>query len=66
MVLMLFSNPKAGTPLMAQSPSIGVDLPLKFLVWQDGSGKSSSPSTAQTTWPTRYCRDTASRRCRSY
>src|SRR5271155_4732701 len=39
MVLILFGNPKAGTPLMAQSPSIGVDLPLKFLVWQDGSGK---------------------------
>jgi uncharacterized protein (DUF302 family) len=39
MALILFGNPKAGTPLMAQSPSIGVDLPLKFLVWQDGSGK---------------------------
>jgi len=39
MVLILFGNPKAGTPLMAQSPSIGIDLPLKFLVWQDGSGK---------------------------
>ena len=31
MVLILFGNPKAGTPLMAQSP--------KFLVWQDRSGK---------------------------
>jgi uncharacterized protein (DUF302 family) len=39
LVLILFGNPKAGTPLMAQSPSIGIDLPLKFLVWQDGSGK---------------------------
>ena len=38
-VLILFGNPKAGTPLIAQSPSIGIDLPLKFLVWQDGSGK---------------------------
>jgi uncharacterized protein (DUF302 family) len=37
--LILFGNPKAGTPLPARSPSIGVDLPLKFLVWQDGSGK---------------------------
>ena len=45
---------------------IGVDLPLKFLVSQDGSGKVFIPSTAQTTWPTRYCRDTASRRARSY
>ena len=39
MVLILFGNPKAGTPLMAQSPTVGIDLPLKFLVWQDGSGK---------------------------
>ena len=38
-VLILFGNPKAGTPLMARSPSIGIDLPLKFIVWQDGSGK---------------------------
>jgi uncharacterized protein (DUF302 family) len=39
LVLILFGNPKAGTPLMAQSPTIGIDLPLKFIVWQDGSGK---------------------------
>jgi uncharacterized protein (DUF302 family) len=39
LVLILFGNPKAGTALMAQSPTIGIDLPLKFLVWQDGSGK---------------------------
>jgi uncharacterized protein (DUF302 family) len=39
LVLILFGNPKAGTPLMAQSPSIGIDLPLKFIVWHDGSGK---------------------------
>ena len=38
-VLILFGNPKVGTPLMIRSPTIGVDLPLKFLVWQDGSGK---------------------------
>jgi uncharacterized protein (DUF302 family) len=36
LVLILFDNPKAGTSLMAQSPSIGIDLPLKFIVWQDG------------------------------
>jgi hypothetical protein len=32
-VLILFGNPKAGSPLMAQSPSIGIDLPLKFIAW---------------------------------
>ena len=50
-VLILFGNPKAGTPLMAQSPSVRIDLPLKFVVWQDGSGKSSSPSTARLPGP---------------
>jgi uncharacterized protein (DUF302 family) len=39
MVLILFGNPKAGTPLIARSPTMGINLPLKFLVWQDGSGK---------------------------
>lgn len=39
LVLILYGNPKAGTPLMAQSPSIGIDLPLKLVVWQAGSGK---------------------------
>lgn len=34
--LLIFGNPKAGTPLMVASPSIAIDLPLKILVWQDG------------------------------
>jgi uncharacterized protein (DUF302 family) len=38
LVLILYGNPKVGTPLMVQSPSIGIDLPMKFIVWQDGSG----------------------------
>ncbi len=33
-----FRNAKAGTPLMQADQAIGVDLPLKALVWQDGSG----------------------------
>jgi len=35
--LLIFGNAKAGTPLM-QSEAIGLDLPLKTLVWQDGVG----------------------------
>jgi hypothetical protein len=31
---------KAGTPLMQAAQTIGIDLPLKALVWQDGSGKT--------------------------
>jgi uncharacterized protein (DUF302 family) len=37
--LLIFGNPKAGTPLMLAAPSIAIDLPLKILVWEDGEGK---------------------------
>lgn len=37
--LLIFGNPKAGTPLMLAAPSIALDLPLKILVWQDAHGK---------------------------
>jgi uncharacterized protein (DUF302 family) len=37
--LLIFGNPKAGTPLMLASPSIAIDLPLKILVAEDPSGK---------------------------
>jgi uncharacterized protein (DUF302 family) len=37
--LLIFGNPKAGTPLMLAAPSSAIDLPLKILVWQDGQGK---------------------------
>ena len=33
--LLIFGNPKAGTPLMLATPSIAIDLPLKILVWED-------------------------------
>ena len=37
--LLIFGNPKAGTPLMLASPSAALDLPLKVLVAEDSSGK---------------------------
>lgn len=37
--LLIFGNPKAGTPLMLAAPSIAIDLPLKILVWEDVLGK---------------------------
>ncbi len=37
--LLIFGNPKAGTPLMLAAPSTAIDLPLKILVWEDGRGK---------------------------
>ena len=38
--LLIFGNAKGGTPLMQSNQTIGIDLPLKALVWQDGSGKT--------------------------
>jgi uncharacterized protein (DUF302 family) len=37
--LMIFGNPKSGTPLMLAAPSSAIDLPLKILVWEDAAGK---------------------------
>jgi uncharacterized protein (DUF302 family) len=39
MELLIFGNPKAGTPLMVAEPTIGIDLPLKALAWEDREGK---------------------------
>jgi uncharacterized protein (DUF302 family) len=38
--LLIFGNAKAGTPLMQSIQTIGIDLPLKALVWQNGSGNT--------------------------
>jgi len=35
--LLIFGNPKAGTPLMLAAPSSAIDLPLKILVWEDAN-----------------------------
>jgi uncharacterized protein (DUF302 family) len=37
--LLIFGNPKAGTPLMLAAPSTAIDLPLKILVWEDADGR---------------------------
>jgi len=36
--LILFGNPKAGTPVMAANPHAALELPLKILLWQDEEG----------------------------
>jgi uncharacterized protein (DUF302 family) len=36
--VVLFGNPRAGTPLMQSDPRIGAELPLRMLVWQDSDG----------------------------
>ena len=37
--VLIFGNPKAGTPLMQAVQTIGLDLPLKVLAWQDAASK---------------------------
>jgi len=37
--LVIFGNPKAGTPLMIAAPTVAIDFPLKVLVSEDSSGK---------------------------
>ena len=37
--LLVFGNPRGGTPLMIASPTAAIDLPLKILVWEDANRK---------------------------
>ncbi len=37
--LLIFGNPKSGTPVMLAAPSSAIDLPLKILIWKDAEGK---------------------------
>ena len=49
--LLIFGNPRAGTPVMLAAPRSAIDLPLKILVWEDDQGKVwityNSPSYLQ-------------------
>jgi len=49
--LLIFGNPKGGTPVMVAAPSAAIDLPLKILVWEDAEGRVwasyNSPSYLQ-------------------
>jgi uncharacterized protein (DUF302 family) len=38
--VVIFGNPAAGTPLMQSDQRIGLDLPLKALVWEDANGQT--------------------------
>jgi uncharacterized protein (DUF302 family) len=37
--LLIFGNPKGGTPLMLASPSVAIDLPIKILIAEDSQGR---------------------------
>ncbi|MGC9991284.1 MAG: DUF302 domain-containing protein [Candidatus Cybelea sp.] len=43
--LIIFGNPKGGTPLMDAFPLVALELPLKLLVWEDGDGAKVAYTT---------------------
>jgi len=38
--VVIFGNAKGGTPLMQDQQTVGIDLPLKVLIWEDAEGKA--------------------------
>ena len=38
--VVLFGNPRAGTPGMAANPTLAIDLPMRVLVWEDNQGRT--------------------------
>lgn len=52
--VLLFGNPKLGTPLMQSNRHIAVDLPMRVLVWEDDAGKVWIGYTPPSTLKTRY------------
>ncbi|SRR6266516_914547 len=52
--VLIFGNPKGGTPLMIASPLLALDLPLKALVWQGEDGRVWVSSTSAAYLRVRY------------
>ena len=52
--LLIFGNPKLGSPLLESNPMVGLDLPMKALAWEDTDGKVWLGYTAAATIAERY------------
>ena len=52
--LLIFGNPKLGTPLMQTNRVVGLDLPMKVLAWRDGDGKVRLTYAAPSVLKARY------------
>jgi uncharacterized protein (DUF302 family) len=52
--VLIFGNPKGGTPLMIASPLLALDLPLKVLVWQGAEKRVWVSSNSVTYLRDRY------------
>ncbi|MEN0040062.1 MAG: DUF302 domain-containing protein [Pseudomonadota bacterium] len=56
--LVIFGNPKIGTPIMQADRMAGVDLPVRVLIWEEG-GTTKMAATAPDTFKQRYKVDAA-------
>jgi uncharacterized protein (DUF302 family) len=52
--VIMFGNPKLGTPLMLANPQLAVDLPLKIVIWEAAPGKTMIGYTAPDTVKARF------------
>ncbi len=52
--LLIFGNPKLGSPLLESNPMVGLDLPMKALAWEDADGEVWLGYTAAATIAGRY------------
>ena len=52
--VLMFGNPKLGTPLMQANRRVAIDLPMKVLVWEDDAGKVWIAYTPPSALKTRY------------
>ncbi|MBX9926672.1 MAG: DUF302 domain-containing protein [Hyphomicrobiaceae bacterium] len=52
--LLLFGNPKLGTPLMRANPTAAIDLPMRVVAFEDASGKVMVGYTAPATLKSRH------------
>lgn len=52
--VILFGNPRLGTPLMLAQPSVAIDLPMRMLIWQDSAGKVMIGYTSAATLKDRH------------
>lgn len=52
--VIIFGNPKLGTPLMQSNPAIGLDLPLKAIAWETADGKTKIAYTDPSWLAKRY------------
>ena len=52
--IVIFGNPKLGTPLMKANPQVAIDLPMRVVAWQDKAGKVWIGYTPPETLKARY------------